>query len=60
MSINWSWLNGNVSNSKIIGKVINIGDVMVIVKIRKINNWKYFKFDKLNEVKNWIYFFVIC
>lgn len=43
-----------------LGKAINIGDVMVTVKIRKINNWKYFKFDKLNEVKNWIHLLVTC
>lgn len=35
-----------------LGKAINIGGVMVSVKIGKINNWKYFKFGKLNEVKN--------
>lgn len=43
------------------GKAINIGyGVMVNVKIGKINNWKYFKFDKLNEVKNWIHLLVTC
>lgn len=43
-----------------LGKAISFGGVMVTVKIRKINNWKYFKIDKLNEVKNWIHLHATC
>ena len=34
-----------------LGKAVNIGGAMVSVKIGKINNCKYFKFGKTNEVK---------